>query len=695
MTSRKRRVPPTRVVAAVPDADNVARTLQAKRLKITTRKTYSSKLNRLSEWLSLHYPDCVSREDERSKIKLPLEKSVVLEFFGSICFVAAELDKLDVNTGDLGVPLSSSCVKGYRSALVDLYKNEQRILNPDTDRELNILLEGYDKLINDLRKRGLMKISEGKQYLKSSGYSLLASTLMKSRPEKSGQTWATTTFSWAYFVLMWNLMSRSESVENIMLQHLDWVEDSLVIEEQGHKGDQTGADKYWKHIYANPYDPHICPILALAVLLFSYPDRSTGGKQQLFAGSNNKTRFGDILRKTLKQLSESEQQQLGSPTGDIAAHSLRKGSSTYTLAQVSGPNPVTVFLRMGQSLGRLKDRYIHYGEGADQLCGRMVCGLPFDRLEFGIRTGFPFFLASLFYHESFLRESLPETHPIFLARVFTHNPQLDMCRSGTVLCIGLSGEQQLKCTGIPPHLSIARELNEVKSQLGALETSITQWKCEMNDDLPGKIALKVGDYIRESFNVAGVAPVTIRDIDTRMEKLRDEITACMRGLITQPVLQSDTNEQENYSPVDWQSWDWRDGLLPHPVPVDWEFPTRINMKTLWDLWNYGDRSRRIRPYRYLASIDINPQYKMRFTRAKMVMTHINSIIKTAQTPTQRCWPPSATSFPSIEFDAAFEATYAKMLVQLYGDKAPGRPEEISYGRLYNLLCKYRRNNKEP
>ncbi|OWZ12709.1 hypothetical protein PHMEG_00014083 [Phytophthora megakarya] len=196
-------------------------------------------------------------------------------------------------------------LKSFRrhgSALIDLYKNEQRILNPDTDRELNVPLEGYDKQISDLRKRGLMKISEAKQYLKSSGYSLLA----------------------------------------------------LVIEEQGHKGNQTGADKYWKHIYANPYDPHICPILALAVLLFSYPDRSAGGKQQLFAGSNNKTRFGDILRKTLKQLSESEQQQLGSPTGEIAAHSLRKGSSTYTLAQVNEPNP---------SLGRLKDRYIHYGEG--------------------------------------------------------------------------------------------------------------------------------------------------------------------------------------------------------------------------------------------------------------------------------------------------------------------------------------------
>ncbi|ETL24152.1 hypothetical protein L916_21835 [Phytophthora nicotianae] len=155
MEIKKRRVPPTSVVAAAPDADNVARAQQAKILKITTRKTYSSKLNCLSEWHSLHYPDCVSKEDGRTKIKLPFEKSVVLEFIGSVCFVATELDKMDSNTGELGVPLSSSCVKGYSNALVDLYKNEQNILSPDTDRA-----EGYGKLINDLSKRGLMKISE-------------------------------------------------------------------------------------------------------------------------------------------------------------------------------------------------------------------------------------------------------------------------------------------------------------------------------------------------------------------------------------------------------------------------------------------------------------------------------------------------------------------------------------------------------
>jgi len=67
---------------------------------------------------------------------------------------------------------------------------------------------------------------------------------------------------------MWNLMSRSDSVDSLMLTHFDWDEDSLIIEEQGHKADQKGEFKYWKHIYANPLNPDVCPILALGVHLF-------------------------------------------------------------------------------------------------------------------------------------------------------------------------------------------------------------------------------------------------------------------------------------------------------------------------------------------------------------------------------------------------------------------------------------------
>jgi hypothetical protein len=96
-----------------------------------------------------------------------------------------------------------------------------------------------------------------------------------------------------------------------MLQHIGWSKDSLIVQEQGHKGDQTGEAKYWKHIYANPGDPAICPILALAVCVFGGPARDTLGRQQIFLGSNNKDRFSKTLRSIVTNLPEADLQVLG------------------------------------------------------------------------------------------------------------------------------------------------------------------------------------------------------------------------------------------------------------------------------------------------------------------------------------------------------------------------------------------------
>ncbi|KAF1782452.1 hypothetical protein GQ600_15014 [Phytophthora cactorum] len=134
-----------------------------------------------------------------------------------------------------------------------------------------------------------------------------------------------------------------------MLQHIEWVGDCLVIEEQGHKGDQTGAEKFGKNVYANPYELSQCPILAVGVHLFSCPERVVGGKQQLFLGTDNKNRFGRILRRVIDDLSEEDTGVLSCSPTDIGTHSLRKGSSSYALGQVNGSTPVSVYLRMGQS----------------------------------------------------------------------------------------------------------------------------------------------------------------------------------------------------------------------------------------------------------------------------------------------------------------------------------------------------------
>ncbi len=80
-----------------------------------------------------------------------------------------------------------------------------------------------------------MSIREGKSPLQARGYNLLAFKLMTIIPaSRNGRgNWSMATFGWCYFVLMWNLIARRESVDALMLAHIRWEDDSLIIEEQG------------------------------------------------------------------------------------------------------------------------------------------------------------------------------------------------------------------------------------------------------------------------------------------------------------------------------------------------------------------------------------------------------------------------------------------------------------------------------
>ena len=259
-------------------------------------------------WMKHHHPTTLNKSGE---LTIPVPRQAVVDFFGELSAKAAVLlQALDVEVADLPTPMSVSTVKGYRSALVDLYRTHGKELDKKLDMELMSILNGYEKVICELKQRGRMSINEGKRHLKWSGYLLLAEKFMKRTPSEGshGQSWSTVVFGWAFLVIMWNLMSRSESVDSLMLQHIDWDCDALIIEEQGHKGDQTGENKFGKHVYANPEHPDKCPILAFATLLFSFPTRPNG-KQQVFAGTNSKDRFGHLLQRVLSSLDETELQQ--------------------------------------------------------------------------------------------------------------------------------------------------------------------------------------------------------------------------------------------------------------------------------------------------------------------------------------------------------------------------------------------------
>lgn len=174
-------------------------------------------------------------------------------------------------------------------------------------------------------------------------------------------------------------MCRCATVNGVMLQHIDWREDALIVHIPQAKADQTGeALSKDKHVYANPHKPEICSVLSLAVYIWC-TNRENNIRQQLFFGTAGDSRFSKILQAVLPLIPEGT--NLGANRKDIGTHSGRKGSSSYVLATPTVFAP-QVYLRAGWSLGNVQDRYLFAGSGADQLVGRAVSGLNIHDDEF-------------------------------------------------------------------------------------------------------------------------------------------------------------------------------------------------------------------------------------------------------------------------------------------------------------------------
>jgi hypothetical protein len=101
--------------------------------------------------------------------------------------------------------------------------------------------------------------TEGKEPISFEFYHFVAAKMLASGDKEI-------IFAHAMFNIAWNLMCRISNTIGICYGHLAWVSDSLECYFAIQKNDQTGdRSKFPRHIYANPINPAIWPILSLAV----------------------------------------------------------------------------------------------------------------------------------------------------------------------------------------------------------------------------------------------------------------------------------------------------------------------------------------------------------------------------------------------------------------------------------------------
>ncbi len=122
------------------------------------------------------------------------------------------------------------------------------------------------------------------------------------------------------------------------------------------KHDQEGKDCKPKHVFSNPIKQWICPVLALAIYIFTSGLLLLGAKMLVFANEAAEDRFEKWLR-GITASQESTLCAMSMQISNIGTHSFRKGTATWLSGMIDGPSGVQIYLRAGWSLGMQK-RYI-------------------------------------------------------------------------------------------------------------------------------------------------------------------------------------------------------------------------------------------------------------------------------------------------------------------------------------------------
>ena len=297
-------------------------------------------------------------------------------------------------------------------------------------------------------------------------------------------------------------MKRAENCVNAKIEHISFCNDSLVFEFVKSKAHQYGEDHVgpW-HVYANPLEPHICPVLSFARYILTYPE-VLSSKASLFQGNSQYHRysvqFSELLHETKDELAI-----FGIEEGDLGTHSCRKGVARMVGAGCTvSPPIVSICIRAGWVMGGVKDRYLKYEAAGDEYVGRCASGL--NQLDKSFAISPPHFdpshidditerqrmsefivkwfsdiipkldnispgtlylatqcFASICYHKDYITKTISSDNPLRAAILFRDIPD-DVIQCSVIRYPWGKTEYTPKCTGIPPHVVLMEDFHELK-----------------------------------------------------------------------------------------------------------------------------------------------------------------------------------------------------------------------------------------
>ena len=159
---------------------------------------------------------------------------------------------------NLGVYLSATSYEGICIALTHMYRASGKDMDQEFSKELSQFMSVMNRVIDSNKRQYGISLEEGKKAMSFDVYKTLRNVLHHGEGEDL-------LFVHAFFTMEWNLMARSDNSVNMHIKHIQWRSDCLILYFGTSKCNKTveiSSDPW--HVYSNPNNPTICPIIALA-----------------------------------------------------------------------------------------------------------------------------------------------------------------------------------------------------------------------------------------------------------------------------------------------------------------------------------------------------------------------------------------------------------------------------------------------
>lgn len=621
--------------------------------------------------------------------------------------------------------LSKTSYGSVRSALMHLYRTSGETMDEDYQKSLSQFLSGMKRTVAQAKAESGESLDEGKKPMTFEVYQTMCKLLMQGEGDDY-------MFAHAFLTLEWNLLARSDNCFQMHINHIEWRDDCMVVFFAKSKGNQTGerTENPW-HVYSNPDNPEVCPVLGLAKYLFSNPEViKNNGK--LFPGEHQYDRFIGIFNRVILD-NVITFRSLGVVPGSLGSHSCRKGAITLLSSGCTVSPPMSsICLRACWSMGPVKDRYIHYEKAGDQFCGRSATGTSSLLKEFAISPAYfdftdaprgskemidkvlednlarsdeirstlfcltRFLLASICFHYDFLKENLHCTSKLRGSPLFIAASQLKIRKLAVIrFPWNKTGDTPL-FTGIPPHVLLMASIETLKASLKSQQNQIIS---EMRKELDNR---HVGG---DSFQASKI----LEDVTRLLQQISDVIVCSSEPIQSHPFMSAaDTDETmfddflripdeesneidaiENEGDTVRQkggiiiSWDnCKDGKLKL-LTSTFKFP-KLSFQNFVTMWYCGDNSNNIPPFKVLRSCDVKSMKggANQLSMMRYLMRHVERAAGVVNLPhlIVRKWTPRN----SIDLYNAVKHMFAFPNV---GGKSNRRHAQMSWKSYYNLLNK--------